>query len=373
MQKLLLLFGLLILLSCSGQDKVSLPNNIVSVQAYHDVTLPAGKPRNRVAESYSLMMEKYNPFYTPISLQISKYIRHIFQDADGNYWFGTNDDGIARMKGEQLDYFSIDQGLGGRAVRRILQDKQGRIWAATSGGVSIYSNGQWKNITTKDGLLSNDIWSLFLDSKDRVWAGTMNGLCFLESSNVPNAAIKFKSFELPAAINKPESRFTTKLVWNIFEDNSGNIWFGTDGDGVKKYDGKTVTNYSTKDGMVNNNVLSIVQDKSMNMWFSTWGGGLSRFDGNSFTSFTQNEGLSNNNVWSSMVDKEGNLWFGTLGGGVNKYDGKTISVFRERQGLTENHVQSMIQDKDGQIWFGFSGGVFKLEDKFLRNIKKPGC
>lgn len=373
MQKILTILFLFLLASCTGQNKPEAIAQPLQNTSYTEVTNQAGKPKNMIAESYNLMLEKFNPFYGPISLQISKYIRHMFQDKDGAYWFGTNDDGIARMNGDRLVYFSVEQGLGGRAVRGIVQDSLGRVWVATNGGVSVFANEKWTNLTVKEGLLSNDIWSLFMDSKGRIWAGTMGGLCYMDNNLHDSKAFAFQSFDLPLTVENPQSRFNSKLVWSIFEDRSGSLWFGTDGAGVKKYDGKKIESYTVMDGLTNNNVLSIVQDRSMNIWFSTWGGGLSRFDGKSFTSFTKNEGLSNDNVWSSMLDKEGNLWFGTLGGGVNKYDGKTFSVFRERQGLTENHVQSIMQDKEGQIWFGFSGGVFKLEDKFLRNIKKPGC
>jgi len=40
------------------------------------------------------------------SLQISEYVRRIFQDKNGNIWCGTNDDGVCRYDGKTLTYFS---------------------------------------------------------------------------------------------------------------------------------------------------------------------------------------------------------------------------------------------------------------------------
>jgi hypothetical protein len=37
--------------------------------------------------------------------------------------------------------------------------------------------------------------------------------------------------------------------WYVFQDKDNNFWFGTDGNGVCRYDGKTVTRFTTKDGL----------------------------------------------------------------------------------------------------------------------------
>ena len=74
-------------------------------------------------------------------------------------------------------------------------------------------------------------------------------------------------------------------------DKTGSLWFGTFGGGVSKYDGKTITSYTEKEGLVNDKVFSIFQDKSGIIWFGTDGGGISKFDGKSFTNFTQKDGI----------------------------------------------------------------------------------
>ena len=108
-------------------------------------------------------------------------------------------------------------------------------------------------------------------------------------------------------------------------DKTGNLWFGTSGGGVSRYDGKSFTNYTTVQGLANNVVLSITEDKTGNLWFGTEEGGVSRYDGKSFTNYTTAHGLANNTIWSITEDKTGNLWFGTEGGGVSRYDGKTFT------------------------------------------------
>ena len=125
----------------------------------------------------------------------------------------------------------------------------------------------------------------------------------------------------------------------------------------------TFTNYSVKEGLAHSQVGAIYQDSRGNLWFGTWGGGVNKYDGETFTHFTTKEGLSDNIVWSILEDKSGNLWFGTYGGGVNKYDGETFTHFTTKEGLSDNEVTSLLEDKGGNIWVGtYGGGVCVLHD-----------
>ncbi len=89
----------------------------------------------------------------------------------------------------------------------------------------------------------------------------------------------------------------------------------------------------------NNSVVSIIEDKAGNLWFGTDGGGVSRYDGISFANFTIAQGLAHNVVFNITEDKAGNLWFGTYGGGVSLYDGTSFTNFTKAQGLASNFVQ----------------------------------
>ena len=146
----------------------------------------------------------------------------------------------------------------------------------------------------------------------------------------------------------------------ITEDKNGNLWFGTGGGGVSKFDGRIFVNYTSADGLANNSVTSIAEDKSGNLWIGT-AGGVSRYDGNSFVNYTTSQGLANNTVWSILADKTGNLWFSTSGG-VSKYDGKSFVNFTTVQGLAINRVLCSIQDKAGNFWFGLDGGGISMYD-----------
>jgi ligand-binding sensor domain-containing protein/serine phosphatase RsbU (regulator of sigma subunit) len=206
------------------------------------------------------------------------------------------------------------------------------------------------NYNTEQGLALSGVHCSCRDNKGNIWFGTEGG-------------------GLSRYDGKSFTNFTTaqglanNLVMSIMEDRTGNLWIGTVDGGVSKYDGKSFTNFTTSQGLANNTIWSIIEDKKGNLWFGTEGGGISRYDGKSFTNYTTAQGIPNDRVRSSMKDKKGNLWFGTLGGGIIQYDGKSFINFTP-SGLRNNTIWSIAEDKEGNIWFGTEeGGVSKYDGK----------
>ncbi len=304
--------------------------------------------------------------------QISEYVREVFQDRDGNFWFGTNGDGLARYDGKSLTYLSVVDGLAGSAIRGILQAPDGAMWFATNRGVSRYKSSQFTNYTVANGLSDNSIWSIMQDRSGTIWVGTHAGVCRFDGKS-------FVPFPIPRVeVANPASRFTPKVVFGMFEDQSGNLWFGTDGEGAHKYDGKSFTSYAQKDGLAGNIVRCIVGDRRGRIWIGTNGDGVSRYDGTAFRNFTTKDGLNNDRVYEILEDKAGNMWFSTLGAGACRYDGKSFTAFREDQALMINgrparsHVQEFFEDKDGILWLGCSGGLFRFDGESFINVTRNG-
>jgi ligand-binding sensor domain-containing protein/serine phosphatase RsbU (regulator of sigma subunit) len=153
-------------------------------------------------------------------------------------------------------------------------------------------------------------------------------------------------------------------------DKKGNLWFGTEGGGACRYDGKSFTNFTIENGLASNSVWSIMEDRDGNIWFGTEGGGVSKYDGHSFTNYNKQNGLADNRVWSILQDRKGNMWFGTLDGGASKFDGKTFTTYRKTEGLPDMAIRNITEDKDGNIWFATDGGgVSKFDGKTFTNYK----
>ncbi len=140
-----------------------------------------------------------------------------------------------------------------------------------------------------------------------------------------------------------------------YRDRNGNLWFGSYGGGVSRYDGKSFTTYTTAQGLANNTVWGMTQDKHGNLWFATFSGGVSCFDGQSFHTYTTSQGLSDNTVYCITEDRNGILWFGTQEG-LSRYDGTAFTRYTTAQGLSNNTIQCITEDKAGNLWLGTHGG-----------------
>lgn len=220
----------------------------------------------------------------------------------------------------------------------IVKDRNGHSFTLGDGGISNFTT-----YTTDDGLALDAISSSCIDHFGNIWFGTNGG----GASRYDGKS--FTNFTTTQGL-------TSNNVYSIFEDKKGNLWLGTFGGGVSRYDGRSFTTFTTTQGLAGNNVLSITEDKKGNLWFGTFGGGASRYDGKSFTNFSTGQGLASNNLYCIEEDKNGNLWFGTDGGGVSRYDGRSFVTFTTKQGLADNTIRCICADKAGNTWFGTEGG-----------------
>ena len=213
-------------------------------------------------------------------------------------------------------------------------------------------------------LVSQYIRSIFQDSKSNLWFGTIG-----------EGVVRYDEKTLTYFSN-PDG-FNNNTVYAINEDKNGNLWFGTD-QGVYKYDGKTFRNYNQKDGLNHIDISrkSILVDKSGTIWVGTHGG-VYQYDPSEDSKgrqcFSLFPLLPPINVAGIMEDKNGNIWFASSDKGVFLYDGKTIVNFNEKEGLSENYAGGMAQDKIGNMWFTMKNGICKFDGKtFSEYTPKDG-
>ena len=191
----------------------------------------------------------------------------------------------------------------------------------------------------------------------------------LEKDSVPVAKI---NTENSPAIMRKQAVVSGSLSCDL-QDKSGRIWFGSGGEGVFMYDGKSFQNFTTKDGLPDNNVSGIAEDKEGNILFGTRKG-ICRYDGNSIQYLTQANDKSRQAISSLLVDRAGNIWFGTWNNGVYRYDGKAYANFLNNGifnlGNSNQLILDILEDKDGKLWFSSwnGGGVWQYNGKSFQNF-----
>jgi ligand-binding sensor domain-containing protein len=206
-----------------------------------------------------------------------------------------------------------------------------------------------------------------------LWIALVFTSCSGQTSSKQNA-------NLTDSISKKEQNLTivrtlSKKIENVgcqLLDKEGNLWFSILGEGAYRYDGKSFTNFTTKDGLCNNYVSSIIQSRAGTILLGTKNG-ICQYDGTQFTTYPVPDTL---NIMCMLEDKDGNLWFGVMGKGVYKYDGTNLtcilsnyehSFFGEKY---EKHISDILQDKMGNIWFSSwnRGGVWCYDGTTLTHF-----
>ncbi len=123
---------------------------------------------------------------------------------------------------------------------------------------------------------------------------------------------------------------------------------------------QTFTNYTTSDGLLDNNVNCVDVDASGNVWFGTQGG-VSMFTGSIWNNYTTSNspGLADNMIQAIYVAENGNIWAGT-DFGVSYLSGGLWTTYTTADGLGNNQVKCIAEDANGDLWFGTNTGVSKL-------------
>lgn len=277
---------------------------------------------------------------------VREFVRTMYQDKKGNYWFGTNGNGIIGYDGQKLTTITIEGIHPYMRVLETLEDNAGHLWFGTSDGLIKYDGEQFITFSKKEGLQGDDeeIWGLAIDTSGLIWVGSIGGVSHFDGE-------KFIPFSLPdSKVENPHYMLSDKLVKKIIEDKSGTIWLVTDGNGIFKYKNGEFTHITDKNGLTDNNAADILEDRQGNIWIGTYYGGVSKFDGKSYTNFTKDGIIDGIEIGSLYEDRKGNIWFTAENVGVYKYDGAKFTLYTTENGLTTNGVQNIFEDNKGQIW-----------------------
>jgi len=355
LQFLSLVFLLLFLFACKSQDKdIALrqtPIKNKSAISTRTTDVEISKKANKEKKDFDhYFIESDNRYDAP-----SAITRNIIQDSKGIIWFASFE-GLYKYDGENFYNVTIIDSLRQYRCFSLLEDDLGRIWIGTIGaGVYIYDQraineekSPWTNLNTKNGLVNNDVGSLFQDSKGNIWIGTRVGVsCY-------NGKI-FKNYT-------KEDGLVDNDINGMIEDQEGKIWFAARGEACY-YDGKQFTKITTQDGKSFTNARSIILDSKGNIWL---GGndGLWRYDGHSFKDFKTPF------IGNIYEDSKGTIWVSQSVGGqsydmsLNRYD--LHNLFSPEPKSTEviqplGQVFGILEDSENNIWFGHERGVCRYD------------
>ena len=300
-------------------------------------------------------------------------IHGIYEDDDKTLWIGTNESGVNVINGESIKHLNKENG---NLVSDLIEDITGfknYIFIGTNEGLSVLvkndktaKNYTITNYTTKDGLPSNKIRSLFIDSKGYLWIGTNKGLAILDTNNNKIIDITYILDEIGVS---------DKFIRAVYEDSKGNYYIGCFLEGglikinpnTKEY--KIYKNIENDDSSISNNSIRYInEDLYGNILVGTSHGiNILNLSTDKFNHYTEKDGLINNTIYGILVDKNNGIWMST-NAGISKLstEDATFKNFTITDGLQSNEFngRACFKSKDGNMYFGGINGfnVFNSQD-----------
>lgn len=325
--------------------------------------------------------------FLPQSNSANKISNHsilsLYEDSKGCIWVGTLD-GLNRFDWKTEEFFVYrnnlqdPHSLSNNNVLSIHEDKSGNLWIGTLNGLNKYNREKnnftvFKKVSDRlnpDSL--NSVVAMADDENGILWMGTWNGLTCMDNNGV---VVKQYFSQNPNAKN-----FDFRIVLSIKKDSKNNIWIGTNGNGLKKFDPRTgkFTNYISVAGeansISNNYVTSIFEDSKNNIWIGTRDG-FNKFDfrTNKFKRYLRDSqkpmSIKSNEIHSITEDNSGIIWVGTAASlsrfyvPKNKFNLYSENFENPSKGIISNRVTALCLDKYENIWVGSFKGLNYINTK----------
>ena len=289
----------------------------------------------------------------------------IFQDKEGNIWFGTDGGGLSYIVENRKPIYNITnnnapEGVPVDVPRAISKDADGNLWIGTSGkGLSVLSADRKRSdhfdTDSNDGnqLTSNRVMSLLFDLDQNMWIGTQGGGLMVKRNGSKN-------------IEVVNAGFPSKTIWDIAEVDKNHLWVCSRNEGVillnKKDKSWRKIKVQLEDEVVSSGNVRVIVKGSMESFFiGTENGELFQIDKEKVL---RKLSIKNKNTGAikSLLHDGNHLWVGTQQAGILIYNLETNEQIQlgKSSGLPNNVIYSILPQDEKFLWVSTNKGICQI-------------
>lgn len=283
---------------------------------------------------------------------IGNDVKTVFQDLEGNYWFGLYGEGISMLASYALSYYSPGKNSTENNII-FIEQSDNNIILGTPTGFHLFDpltckSVSFTNLTGQAG--GYEIKSYHTDKDNKLWIGTAGGGLFLRDKSGTvrriyrsgdNGADDIKDIEL--------------------DDN--NIWLATtNGVIVLDKSGHVKKIIDNNNGLPHNSINKILLSSDKEAYIGTESDKLYKI-GKDFTVAAGNTSMSGstrNKILSFTQSSDGAIWAATEGNGVFKFLDDSVLVISKSNDLMSNYCYSILADAENDIWIGHNKGFSRF-------------
>lgn len=330
-------------------------------------------------------------------VKVHPHITGIVERANGEIWMSTSGQGVLSVRMDEngnpviKPETSYADAMNSIYLNAIFEDSQRNLWIATEdrGVFRFAPDGRdMKNFRATEGLEGDDVSAICEDRRGNIFMGSLTKGVFRLSNTINGYEEVFKAI--------PYGKGNRLNVKTLMLGRRGNLFIGTDGDGLKEYDAdrNEIVDYAVSTAPFDfskSKVHAILEDRDDNIWLGIFQKGLILVPGaiNKF-SYYGYKSIHKNTIGSGCVmavwkDKQGVTWVGTDNDGLYAIndDGEQLAHHKPgRNTSVPGTVMAIYEDSRGELWLGsyFNGlarmdrrtGTCRYVDAFPARENKAG-